>query len=102
MYVKSRRSGVRCNHKRRTQSCFSAMRKELECSAPKQIVLNGNSGRLVMTCARLCRHKHSASAFKETLLRRIRHAGPRLMQFFIAVDQAVVPVEAIEFHTRRR
>jgi len=29
-----------------------------------------------------------------------RHIGPRLMQFFVAVDQAVVPIETLQFHTR--
>ena len=31
-----------------------------------------------------------------------RHIGPSLMQFSVAVDQAVVPIETLQFHTRWR
>ena len=33
---------------------------------------------------------------------RGRHLGPRHMQFFIAVDQPLVPVEPLQFHAGRR
>jgi hypothetical protein len=37
-----------------------------------------------------------------TLTRSNHHTGPRHMQFFVAVDQAVVPIETLQFHTRWR